>query len=37
MRDFWTVDLDPWRVYLIEVLSADSGPDVLGEDTYAGT
>ena len=31
------MDLAPWRVYLIEVLGADSGLDALGEDTYAGT
>ena len=35
-RDFWSVALDPYKVYLIEVLGADSGDDVLGEDTYSG-
>ncbi len=35
-RDFWRVALDPYKVYLIEVLGADSGDDVLGEDTYSG-
>ena len=35
-RDFWNVALDPYKVYLIEVLGADSGADVLGEDTYSG-
>ena len=34
--DYWTVDLDPYRVYLVEVLGADSGIDVLGEDSYEG-
>ena len=35
-HDFWMVELDPWRVYIVEVLGADSGVDVLGEDTYSG-
>ena len=35
-RDFWSVALDPYKVYLIEVLGADSGEDILGEDTYSG-
>ena len=34
--DFWSVELDPWRVYIIEVLGADSGLDVVGRDTYSG-
>ena len=34
--DFWKVDLDPWRVYIFEALGADSGVDVIGEDTHPG-
>ena len=34
--DFWRVEPDPWRVYIIEVLGADSGLDVVGRDTYSG-
>ena len=34
--DFWKVDLDPWRVYIIEVLGANSGLDVVGVDSYQG-
>ena len=34
--DFWKVDLDPWRVYIFEVLGADSGVDVIGQDTHPG-
>ena len=29
--DFWRVELDPWRSYVIEVLGSDGGPDILGE------
>ena len=34
--DYWIVDLDPYRDYLIEAIGADDGRDVLGEDTHAG-
>ena len=34
--DFWRVELDPGRMYIIEVLGAERGLDVLGEDAYAG-
>ena len=34
--DFWVVDTDPYRFYIVEVLGADSGADLLGEDTYDG-
>ena len=34
--DFWRVELDPYRVYIIEVLGADSGIDVVGRDSYEG-
>ena len=33
---FWTVKVDPFKSYLIEMLGADSGNDVLGDDTYMG-
>ncbi len=34
--DYWRVKLDPLRFYIIEVLGADSGVDVMGEDTHSG-
>ena len=34
--DFWRVELDPQRLYIIEVLGSESGFDVLDEDTYPG-
>ena len=34
--DFWRVKLDPYRVYIIEVLGKDSGEDVMNRDTYSG-
>ena len=34
--DFWKVELDPHRLYIIEVLGSESGFDVLNEDTYPG-
>lgn len=34
--DFWEVDTDPYRFYLVEVLGADWGADLIGEDTYDG-
>ena len=35
-RDFWEVETEPRVIYIIEVLGADSGLDVLGEDTHSG-
>ena len=35
-RDFWRVELDPYRVYIIEVLGADGGIDLMGDDTHQG-
>ncbi len=34
--DFWRVKLDPYRVYIIEVLGKDSGEDIMNRDTYPG-
>ena len=34
--DFWRVELDPGRMYIIEVLGSERGLDVIGEDTYGG-
>ena len=34
--DFWAVKLDPYVVYLVEVLGSDYGADVTGNDTYSG-
>ena len=36
VSDFWKVELDPHRLYIIEVLGSASGFDVLNEDTYPG-
>ena len=35
-REFWSVELDPYRGYLIEAIGADDGRDILKEDNYAG-
>ena len=35
-RDFWEVETEPRVIYIIEVLGADSGLDVLEEDTHSG-
>ena len=35
-RDFWTVPLDPYRVYIIEAIGANDGRDLLDEDSYPG-
>ena len=29
--DFWRVELDPWRFYVLEVLGSDGESDILGE------
>ena len=34
---FWTVYLDPYKFYLIEVIGKNDGRDMLGEVTYRGT
>ena len=34
--DFWRVQLDPWRVYIIEVLGQDEGADLAGVDSHTG-
>ena len=34
--DFWRVELDPQRLYIIEVLGSESGIDILDEDSYPG-
>ena len=34
---FWTVYLDPYKFYLIEVIGKNDGRDMLGEVTYQGT
>ena len=34
--DFWRVELDPWRIYVIEVLGSDGGSDILGEANPGG-
>ncbi len=35
-KDFWTFDFDPYRHYIIEVIGADDGRDMLDEDTHPG-
>ena len=35
--EFWTVSLDPYRFYLIEVIGENDGRDILDEVTYSGT
>ena len=34
--DFWRVELDPWRSYVIEVLGSDGESDILGEANPGG-
>ena len=34
VSDFWTVELDPFRSYLIEAIGADDGRDLIKEDNY---
>ena len=34
--EYWRVELDPNRVYFIEVLGKANGQDVMGRDTYPG-
>ena len=33
----WTVPLDPYRLYIFELIGANHGSDILGEITYSGT
>jgi len=35
-KDLWTFDFDPRRHYIIEVIGADDGRDMLDEDTHPG-
>ena len=35
-KDLWTFDFDPYRHYIIEVIGADDGRDMLDEDTHPG-
>ena len=34
--DEWEIQLDPYRLYLIEILGADNGLDIMNEDTHEG-
>ena len=35
-KDLWTFDFDPYRHYIIEIIGADDGRDMLDEDTHPG-
>ena len=34
--DFWEVELDPFKSYLVDAIGADDGRDIAMEDTYDG-